>query len=266
VFVFVIAGKKKFLTWPYEVFADRGEEFSTLDYEAYLDQAIELEGEPGDIIYWPASYWHTGEASGALSLSVNLSLDMRYRPLADVLAMLEPLLEQQLGDGAVADLYGFNPEELQQTALALPEEMRAAAAGLEALAGSQELAQALRLGWLNRVTGYGFRRVPASLAQERLSDEAVIRADGGYPVVCMGWGEGQRAVSANGQAFVVRGGEVVEPLIERLNRGEAQSVASLIGQGEAAQREFLRQVLEKLLSLRAIQLCSDACSVGKAGD
>lgn len=84
VITFVLEGKKRFLVWPYETFANHpgvepGSELETaflrrLDVARYRDQAIVVEGEAGDILYWPAEYWHVAESDGGVTATLGLGL------------------------------------------------------------------------------------------------------------------------------------------------------------------------------------------------
>jgi hypothetical protein len=79
VFTCVVTGKKRFLVWPFEVLAERfGVPASERERVCVLEGlnvqnlpdelracAIVLEGEPGDLLYWPASCWHVAERSEA---------------------------------------------------------------------------------------------------------------------------------------------------------------------------------------------------------
>lgn len=90
VVTFVLEGKKRFLLWPYETFADdpavaHGSELSVaflrgVDPARYRDQAIVLEGEPGDILYWPAEYWHVAESDGGITATFALGLFVDSSP------------------------------------------------------------------------------------------------------------------------------------------------------------------------------------------
>src|SRR6185503_2872955 len=62
VFMLPIAGRKRILAWPPEAFAERQLSFCTLGYGSIRDRAIVLEGEPGDVLYWPSNHWHVGES------------------------------------------------------------------------------------------------------------------------------------------------------------------------------------------------------------
>jgi hypothetical protein len=85
VFTFVIEGKKKFYTWPFEYFQNilnlpgylkyKTHPLDGFDFESHLDHAIALEAEEGDMIYWPSNYWHIGVSDSdfpALTLGLGL--------------------------------------------------------------------------------------------------------------------------------------------------------------------------------------------------
>ncbi len=52
-FMFVVAGRKRIRAWPDEYFRGKENVANTLDYEQFLNDAVTLEGGPGDVIYWP---------------------------------------------------------------------------------------------------------------------------------------------------------------------------------------------------------------------
>jgi 50S ribosomal protein L16 3-hydroxylase len=73
-FVFVIEGRKRFRTWPSTFFADADKITGRLRYRQFLQDTITLEGEAGDLIYWPSSYWHIGEPVGGFSITLNVGV------------------------------------------------------------------------------------------------------------------------------------------------------------------------------------------------
>jgi hypothetical protein len=83
-FSYIVSGRKRMLVWPYEVFAGRRDQrcagpkknvfIDDLNYEAYRDRAIVLEGGAGEMLYWPASYWHVAESTGQPSLVFNVPI------------------------------------------------------------------------------------------------------------------------------------------------------------------------------------------------
>jgi 50S ribosomal protein L16 3-hydroxylase len=261
VFLFVIEGRKRMIAWPNEYFKDKQQVWETLDYDRYLEDATVLDGEPGDILYWPASYWHVGESDDELSLSLSVGLHMKYKPVEEVLEQITESIESRCRTASSTDKYPFDPNNPQQSAEALPMMMEEVTDTLKVLGGSQELEQALKLAWLKRVTGYSFPKVPLPLPHRPLADDEVIRGEKDYPVIWSEWAEGRVAVSANGHPFVATSKENVVKLIRRLNEGQAHRVGELINQcaasGVPGDREFLRGVLEKLYTLRAVIIVGD---------
>jgi hypothetical protein len=81
VFQHVLVGRKRMRTWPYEVFApmartlgDSNPFIDLEDYSAFLDRSRVVDGEPGDLIYWPEHHWHTGESVGGVTLALSWSI------------------------------------------------------------------------------------------------------------------------------------------------------------------------------------------------
>jgi len=81
-FSYIVSGRKRMLVWPQKVFADRRDIrcagpkknvfLDNLDYEAYRQRATVLDGGAGEMLYWPASYWHVAESTGQPSLVFNI--------------------------------------------------------------------------------------------------------------------------------------------------------------------------------------------------
>ena len=259
VFMFVLKGRKRMLLWPYEVFkATTDTIVSTLDYRQYVGDALVLEGGPGDVIYWPSGYWHIGESDGELSASISVGLRMNYPPFADVIKHVTRMVERQLGESGQSDLYSFQPDGLQQTAATLPRDIDVALRAVREASCDRGLEQTLKLAWLNRVTGYGFASVPGPRPTRTLADDEIICGQPEYPVVYMPMDGEVVACSANGHSFTMRAAPNLEKLIDCLNTGIPRQVGTLLAElastTETADREFLRRVLEKLHTLRAVEL------------
>lgn len=92
----VIRGPKRMLVWPYEALLEHvsdpdtdlryeGWDLDELDPAGLRGQATVLDGDSGDLLYWPASYWHVAEADERqLSLTLNLSV-ASTQPLEELL-------------------------------------------------------------------------------------------------------------------------------------------------------------------------------------
>lgn len=260
VFMFILEGRKKILAWPNDLFAGKGDTFCTLDYGPFLDAAIILEGEPGDIIYWPSSYWHVGESSGEWSASISLGLRLNYQPFADVLRHLILLVSERLSETPRVDTYPFDPNSLRQSATEMPGEIKTAINVLREISLSAEIEQVHKLAWLNRVTGFGFLKVPPPLPPRRLAEDEFIYTRADYPIVWLPWSSGRIACSANGHSLTFRESTEVIKMIERLNTGAACRVKDLIQESAESSTPdataLLRNVLEKLYCLRAVEGCN----------
>lgn len=259
IFAFVIAGRKKMLVWPEEYFRDKEVTFNSLDYEKFSDGAISVEGEAGDILYWPSSYWHVGEAGSGLSLTMNVGLFLKHNPFADILKHVRGIARDRPDASATVDLYAFDPNAPERTAERVAKELEAAADILREISRSAALEESLRISWMNRVTGAGFTSVPPPLPHAALSDDQTLSANPLYPVVWLNWNDNKLACSANGHSFAVTRDPSAIKLIERVNTGAPFGVKGLVEEcsetNQASDERFLRGIVEKLYSLRAIADC-----------
>jgi len=84
----VLSGDKMMRVWPEDTWDPSQEEtlfkgdettghdevyLKKMSADSCLDKAIDLVGEPGDVMYWPAGWWHIG-LSPRLTVSVTLAL------------------------------------------------------------------------------------------------------------------------------------------------------------------------------------------------
>jgi hypothetical protein len=85
----VLEGRKRFRLWPYARFADRpevpaGSELAqvglTLAAGEEPPARLGVEGQPGDVFYWPAEWWHVAESDGDLCATLGVGLFRTPRP------------------------------------------------------------------------------------------------------------------------------------------------------------------------------------------
>lgn len=70
--LFALAGRKRMRFWPVRPWT---EPVSTITrYDAYLATSFAIEVGPGDVLYWPSSYYHVGEAAGGVATSVHIGI------------------------------------------------------------------------------------------------------------------------------------------------------------------------------------------------
>ena len=262
-FTFVLAGRKRLLAWPWEFFSDHPNISDSIDYERYRDEAIVLEGEPGDLMCWPSDYWHVAE--GGDSLPVTLAIAHEREPQiasSDLFSQVGRFMDERLRASSGAKHCCYNPRHSQKNAEKLPQIVASTRRVLRELSRDKQIEQMLRVSWLNRITSFGFHSVPPPLPHESLADNLVVRGDPRYPIMWLAAEDDEVVCSANGHAFSLTAHPHVLKMLERLNSGEACRVGDLVseykGTVKARRIEFeatpkqIRAILEKLYSLRAI--------------
>lgn len=237
VLAFVTAGPKRLHFWPRERFeapwtgAERTH-FQTgiWSYEQHLGDAITLEAEPGDVIYWPRSYYHLGASSDHWSGMVTLTMWWQASAQRAIRYIVDALLA---GDRSPAS-YPVAVDHLADAARALPPGLVAAAASARrALDSGWD--DVLAEGWARLVTAYGFLQPPARLPVPVIApDRYRVR----HPLAVVEVG-GRRAVFACGhRAFTLEPGSALESgRLEALGVGEILEGATPFGAPEAARAE-----------------------------
>lgn len=260
---FVLAGRKRVLIWPREFFADHSEISASIDYEAYRDRAIVLEGEPGDLLSWPSEHWHVAESCGSLPVTLALAHEAEPRiALCDPFHRIGRLIDERLRASSGAKHYSYNLRDRRKNAEKLPRIVASTTRVLKELGRDKQLERILHVSWLNRITGFGFDVVPPPLPHETLADDRMVCSDPRYPVMWLHAEDDEIVCSANGHAFSVAAHPHVLQMLERLNSGETCRVGDLVSEYKGAVKvgrvEFaaspkeIRAILEKLYRLRAI--------------
>jgi hypothetical protein len=176
--MFALAGRKRMRFWPVRPWT---EPVSTITrYDAHLATSFAIEVGPGDVLYWPSSHYHVGEAAGGVSISVNVGIpidDHRagyvvddlvsgagrgQRPGAPPPGRLAPR-HRPLVRGALAagDRRSFS------LAPRLPPPLAAALAELQRRTTPRALAAQARARWRDRLAAGGFEPVPVARRRSR---------------------------------------------------------------------------------------------------
>ncbi len=248
VFCFVVEGKKKFRLWPGEIFRSSSLRYGPAPYGNYLKESVCLEGEPGDILYWPSSYWHVAESDGRLGSSLTLAL---YHGYSIFVALMKNIGDwnREIG-GDERDPIGSLPFSNLQ----VPSELASIARRTEGHPG--RLTERLMRSWMERITSYGFRRLPRVRARAALRMGRGVRAN---PTSAMlHWKfEGDLVISANGRSIAVPYDREIVRMLGKVRRGTNCTVADLLRAGgrksERLSRLGLRRTLKFLLEERALE-------------
>ncbi len=271
-FACIIAGRKRMLLWPYETllpYVGGSLDPSGLDFalqvrglEEIREPPIVLEGEPGDVFYWPGRFWHCAQGTGSLSITNNFAVYLNSTPLFEgfpdfIFEKLQPVFEQN------NPFTPYAPARLQELAGAMPEAMHTAARRVkeelrELVEGGLE--REVELTWLRFVSGGGFTRVPAPDRGGVLDEAQAMKLAPRAGLVWRKLSTGQLAFAANGHATCLPESRGLVEVLTRLSGGGAHRVGALLEEAvEERQggtvvwsRERMREVLTALVAKRAL--------------
>ncbi|HSQ18884.1 MAG TPA: cupin domain-containing protein [Blastocatellia bacterium] len=260
VFDFIIEGGKRIYLWPEDYFRDSFDRLRDSDFATLRRDATVLEGEPGDVLYWPGRYWHVGESLG-LSIGVsaalipvrlsNFILDEIKNEIADVDTSL-------FGD----DGFPLSAGDVEKSPEMIAATVEQATKLLRRARHDFDFTQSLQVSWLNHMTSGGSDPAPPPLPLEMLDDDSLIR---GLPEVPIVWivSDNQIVCSANGHSVLLPAAPAIIRLLKVLNDGATLRVRDFIGKYSGVSRrdgvqfnvteDGIRFLLAKLYSLRAIK-------------
>jgi len=247
VFCFVVEGKKRFRLWPREALRSSSARYGPGPYDRQLKHSFCLEGGPGDILFWPTSYWHVAESDGGLTSTLTLALYHGYSMFGALLTNISQWNREIGGDerDPIGSLPFTNPM--------VKGELAAMARRAEGQPG--DLTTRLMRTWMERITRYGFDRIPRARAGAvRLQGR--VRNSQTSPI--LRWRmNGRLVISANGRSMTVAADPRIERLLARVSRGTVCEVADLLeGTGRKSPRfpaTELRRTLKFLLEEKALE-------------
>lgn len=270
-FAFVAAGTKRMLLWPYESLLHLvdGRDVRELDFALPLrtfaeirDQAIVLEGEPGDVLYWPGHFWHSAEGNDAMSVTNNIAVYLTPSPLVDTI----PGLVGQKVNPPIEETPPFTPYEparRQELAQAIPEQMRGATERV--VQGLRELVEGglereMELTWLRYVSGGGWLQGPMPASGMALDEARSVRLVPHAGLVWRTLANGELAFAVNGQATCLPKSHGLVEVLQRLSGGGAQRVRALLDEAREERRgdtvvwsrERMRELLTTLMAQHAL--------------
>jgi hypothetical protein len=168
VIAFVTQGPKRLFFWPQEKFSDsvkwqspngNHSETGIYHFEKHLDDAIAVEAEAGDVIYWPREYFHIGSSPEHWCGMVTMVLWWFGSFVGSVRNLLPTLLQgshESYSEPFVTTLDG-----LGETAAAVDPRLLSAGHVIKKRIVTQ-LDDAVRDAWAKFVTAYGFTLPPSA--------------------------------------------------------------------------------------------------------
>lgn len=246
VFCFVVDGRKRIRAWPEDAIPSTSPVSGPSKYERFLGRSICLEGEPGDIIYWPSSYWHVAESGGWFGSSLSLGLYYGGGVVKALASGLETGYREIFGNENRLPSIPFSNRRVSAHFASIAKRVRRE---------SGSLTLALVRGWMERITGYGFVRIPRARGRVPLRVSKAVRAHPTSSILSRK-DNNQLVIAASGSSVVVSFHRDAERLIHILNSGKTCRVADLLTsrRGKRSQSiRAVRRVLQFLLDARALE-------------
>lgn len=261
-FSFIVRGPKRLAFWPRDRFrplvqmpdhrAPSQELALTRDYGKHIVDAIVIDGEVGDVVYWPKEYWHVGASPEGWTAMINLAMWWNARPITLARFVLDRVLDL---DGE-ARLHPFNPDSVLADALTPPatirQPIRDAASQISAHCESVG-----RVVWAGVATSYGFTTPPSKVAAPPLSDGTRIRVK--HPIVPLAIGDGYLVMACGHRTRASVVG--LYAACARLNATpgaeyEARELIDVLAGGDtdSEAREECTRVIGELISCRALEV------------
>jgi 50S ribosomal protein L16 3-hydroxylase len=196
----------------------------------------------------------------AVSLSVALFPDShRFDTLSE--AVFEEL-DERLASAARTSAVALGRGRIQRRASKLRRRFDKVAKALRQLSEDSQFKQRTEVEWLNRMSGFGFARVPAPLRRRKLKDDDIVHGDVSYPILWLPVNDDEIICSANGHSLSIGAHPNILRLLTRLNSGQRYRVGILLNENAGIAvmdgtkfellREDVRIFLETLLSFGAI--------------
>ncbi|MGC8922151.1 JmjC domain-containing protein [Streptomyces sp. PG2] len=262
-FMFGLRGRKRMRFWPRRPW---DEPVSTkVDYADHRAESFTADVGPGDLLYWPADYYHVGEsATAAPATSVNVGVPRQDHQagyeLESLIADLDP--DRLTGRGSLDTLLRHHdapatapgPDADGLLPPTLPEGLATPVETLRAFSRPDRLTRRVTLVSLRRWTAEGFEPVPPAAPPRPLADTDILRTDRRARVVRAADGDGGSLCAANGHhtRTPLEQHELAR-LLRALSPAGAVPVAVLLDAvTPGAHREAARTLLEELESFGAL--------------
>ncbi|GAA1908098.1 hypothetical protein GCM10009716_17520 [Streptomyces sodiiphilus] len=270
-FMFALRGRKRMRFWPTCPWSEPVS--SMLDYQHLLETSFTAEAEPGDLLYWPADYYHVGESdlSSEPATSVNIGVPRTgHRADYDIPEFLyDPtpysLVTGEADPGALPPVAGAL---LMDPALAgarlgdrLPPGLEEALETYRRAGDEQRVRERTAVLSLRKWTADGVQPVPPPAPVRALADTDRVRA-----LAPVRWTDCPPVRLCGALGHVTRTplpAEALGRLVTRLAEGTPAGVGDLVpagaqapdGPDDAAHEDgaAARRLLEELESFRALE-------------
>lgn len=263
VFTYPVVGRKRFHLWPFKALINRPETRHQEDlanrpgfiqvrdeaeYRELLARSSSIDAGPGDVMFWPPSYWHCADnPDGSLALTVSPGFTVRPESFRTPFVDPVPLADAWRDAKAAVQPRGAVPP---------PRRLLSRA---ESGPDTSDAAERLAMRWLTRQTGLFFRTMPPEGEMPALSPDTVLQ--GVSPLAWTALEPTRWLLSGAGHAVPLEAPAVVlarvGQLCATLNQGAATPVAALLAPFSgrlASSRQAAAQILAMTVAWRAVRV------------
>jgi hypothetical protein len=217
VMTFPVVGTKRFLLWERGYGEANADIRDALQYDRHLPRAIEKIATAGDVLYWPADFWHIADGTVDYSAALNVGFWWDRPPLQRSVHALTEALAGELAndpdptraaraeDGVAVCLTTDGKRSRRSgDSVVLPRELEYMRATIRAAVAGPALDSILSTAWLAFASGCGFRDLPelAPLA-ESIDHSVTLAPVEGAVTLSSVLPDGQIAVAAEGHVITV---------------------------------------------------------------
>jgi hypothetical protein len=221
VFTLVLEGSKRIWVWPFDALVGHATERDPIheqvnlgiDFADHLDSAMLLEGGPGDVLYWPADYWHCAESDGQPHASIHLASYTDGNDIRTLKSVLDRALSE-LAPGHWRSESAY-PSQASQGAADGDDGMAAAISGIERVVA--ELPDRMQAKRLIRASAVNFEFVPPLREITPWPDSAAIATDCRFPALYAVGADGAMLLAANGHIFRIPHRRWLADLVDQVN-------------------------------------------------
>jgi ribosomal protein L16 Arg81 hydroxylase len=263
-FLFVLHGRKRIRLWPKKYFTKSDRIEHSIEYDNHNHDSILLEGNPGDILYWPSGHWHIEESAADRELSMGLSIELFMDSRRTIVGWntIGELIQAQIQTREDSSVF-FDPKNHQLNLEFLPELVKQSKRVLQEAVNDPSLDQAVEVTALNYLSAMGFTRVPVLSLESTLVENDMISGVPGSPILWMDWIDEQVVCSVNGHAFTMPDSEEYLNILKKLNCGSSGTVRKFISNCEMP--HIAKQLLQKLYAHAAIRMIEPRASCPHIG-
>jgi hypothetical protein len=222
VFSIPVIGEKVFRLWDPKYVAKNPDLQESRHYGNYKSHSKLLVAKPGDITYWPSTYWHIAESKGRFSATWSIGVWLN-RPYSEVLSStVSQLLSGKIGEAADARTIRFGNSRADGFVEKLPTAMQNSISAILDLSEG-ELRDAFLKEWLRSVSKNGFKESPVTKPL-RLSRVASVRRIAHKPIFWTRLSNSKLCLALNGVLLEFPYSRGVLRIIENLNAGSSCNV------------------------------------------